>query len=85
MTRTHLVQAATVLLHQTKKWSCLRAWGMKIAKRRGSKTARVAVARKLAIIMHRMWMTGEVFRASNSIDRPTNNAVPAPEPSIVST
>ncbi|MGO9472472.1 MAG: IS110 family transposase, partial [Rhodomicrobium sp.] len=76
MTRKHLVQAATVLLHQSKKWSSLRAWGMKIVKRRGVKTARVAVARKLAIIMHRMWLTGEFFRASNDIATSMNSAAP---------
>jgi transposase len=84
MTRMHLVQAATVLLHQSKKWSSLRAWGMKIAKRRGAKTARVAVARKLAIIMHRMWMTGEVFRMSNDIDVSTNSTASAPDSMSVS-
>jgi transposase len=85
MTRKHLVQAATVLLHQTKKWSCLRAWGMKIVKRRGAKIARVAVARKLAIIMHRMWMTGEVFRATNDIDVSMNGAASALEAMSAST
>ena len=38
-----------------KKWSTLRAWGVKLAKCIGSRKACVAVARKLAIIMHRMW------------------------------
>ena len=40
----------------------LRAWGMKIAKRRGMARARVAVARKLATILHRMWVDGAEFR-----------------------
>jgi transposase len=61
MTRSHLVQAATVLLSTCKKWSTLRAWGMKIAKRRGFNKARIAVARKLAIILHRMWINGQDF------------------------
>jgi transposase len=62
MTRQHLVQAATVLLISSKKWSTLKAWGMKIAKKRGFSKARIAVARKLAIILHRMWITNEDFR-----------------------
>jgi transposase len=61
MTRTHLVQAATTLLYASKKWSSLRAWGVKIAKRRGYHIARVAVARKLAIILHRMWIQDRDF------------------------
>jgi len=40
----------------------LRAWGMGIAKRRGMARARVAVARKLAVILHRMWADGSEFR-----------------------
>jgi hypothetical protein len=44
------------------KWSTLRAWGMNVAKRRGVARARVAVARKLAVILHRMWADGSEFR-----------------------
>jgi transposase len=51
--------------HQIRKWSALKAWGMRIAKRAGMNKARVAVARKLAVIMHQMWTTGEAFRWSN--------------------
>lgn len=40
----------------------LRAWGMKIAKNRGMAGARVAVARKLAVILHRMWSDETEFR-----------------------
>src|SRR5690606_5982088 len=40
----------------------LRAWGMSIAKRRGMARARVAVARKLAVILHRRWCDGAAFR-----------------------
>jgi transposase len=46
----------------SKKWSTLRAWGVKLAKRIGSRKACVAVARKLAIIMHRMWVEETDFR-----------------------
>jgi hypothetical protein len=44
----------------------LKAWGMSIAKRRGHKRAIVAVARKLAIVMHRMWLDGTQFRWTNA-------------------
>jgi transposase len=40
----------------------LRAWGIKLAKRVGVRKACVAVARKLAIIMHKMWVDGTDFR-----------------------
>jgi transposase len=62
MVRRHLVTAATVLLTGTKKWCPLKAWGIKLAKKQGMAKARVAVARKLAILMHRMWIEGKDFR-----------------------
>ena len=62
LARTALYEAAHSLLVRSKKWSSLRAWGMKIAKRRGMARARVAVARKLATILHRMWVDGAEFR-----------------------
>lgn len=65
LTRGYLFEAAGVLLTRTKKWSALKAWGVRIAKRSGWKKAKVAVARKLAVVMHRMWLTGEAFRWSN--------------------
>lgn len=59
--RTYLFEAAAVLLHRTKKWSSLRAWGMKLAKRIGLKKAKVAVARKIALILHCIWVDGTSF------------------------
>jgi transposase len=50
--RTYLFEAATVLLYRTKKWSSLKAWGMRLAKRIGMKKAKVAIARKIAVILH---------------------------------
>ena len=47
-----------------KKWSALKAWGIKLARKAGMKKAAVAVARKLAVLMHRMLCTGEAFRWS---------------------
>lgn len=60
LARTALYEAAHTLLTRSRKWSSLRAWGMKIAKHRGMARARVAVARKLAVILHRMWADGRV-------------------------
>jgi transposase len=62
LARTALYEAAHSLLIRSSKWSALRAWGMAIAKRRGMARARVAVARKLAVILHRMWADGCEFR-----------------------
>ena len=50
------------LLVRSRKWSSLRAWGMKIANSRGMARARVAVARKLAVVLHRMWCDETEFR-----------------------
>jgi len=61
MMRHLLYEAASVLMTRTRKWSRLRAWGVAVAKRRGMKRATVAVDRKLAVIMHRMWVTGGEF------------------------
>src|ERR1700746_4168490 len=52
LARTALYEAAHTLLVRSRKWSSRRAWGMQIAKRRGMARARVAVARKLAVILH---------------------------------
>lgn len=62
LARTALYEAAHSLLIRSTKWSALRAWGMNVAKRRGMARARVAVARKLAVILHRMWADGTEFR-----------------------
>lgn len=57
MLRRLLYEAASALMTRTRKWSRLRAWGVSVAKHRGMKRATVAVARKLAVIMHRIWVT----------------------------
>lgn len=62
LARTALYEAAHTLLVRSKKWSSLRAWGLNIAKRRGMARARVAVARKLAVILHCMWAEATEFR-----------------------
>ena len=62
LARTALYEAAHTLLVRRRTWSSLRAWGTQIAKRRGLARARVAVARKLALILHRMWSDATDFR-----------------------
>ncbi len=66
MMRTVLFEAAQSMLTRTIKWSWLKAWGMKIARHRGMKRAIVAVARRMAVVMHRMWVDGTEFRWTNS-------------------
>src|SRR3974390_1184402 len=61
MMRMMLYEAAQSMLH-AKKWSWLKAWAMQIARRRGMKKAIVALARRLAVIMHRIWVDGTEFR-----------------------
>ncbi len=56
------VSAANVLLHHSKGWCALKSWAVRLAKRRGLGTAKVALARKLAIVRHKMWMTSEDYR-----------------------
>jgi hypothetical protein len=46
------------------RFSALKRWALEVAKRRGMKRAKVALARKLAVILHRMWMDGTTFRWS---------------------
>ena len=53
-----------VLLTRVHKWCALKAWGMRLAKRIGLRKAKIAVARKLAVILHRMWMDGTEFQWS---------------------
>ncbi len=64
MLRMYLFEAAGVLLTRVPKWSALKAWGMRLAKRNGLRKAKVAVARKLAVILHRMWIDGTEFNWS---------------------
>jgi len=61
MVRTMLFGSAQVMLTRTIRWSWLKAWGMKIARHRGMKRAIVAVARRMAVVMHRMWADGTEF------------------------
>jgi hypothetical protein len=60
--QTRIYEAAQIMLVRTAKWSWLKAWAMKIARQRGMKKAIVALARRLAVIMHRIWVDGTEFR-----------------------
>ncbi|MBB4189695.1 transposase [Sinorhizobium terangae] len=60
--RSLLYESAQVLLTRATKWSWLKAWAMNVAKRRGARKAIVALARRLAVIMHRIWIDGTQFR-----------------------
>ncbi len=62
MVRTALYEAANAMLTRTSRFSALKRWGLEVAKRRGVKRAKVALARKLAAVLHRMWVDGSSFR-----------------------
>ena len=62
MVRTALYEAANVLLSRITRFSKLKRWGIDVAKRRGSKRAKVALARKIAVILHRMWIDDSTYR-----------------------
>jgi transposase len=70
MMRTLLYEAAQTLLTRVTKWSWLKAWAMNVAKRRGMRKAIVALARRLAVIMHRMWLDGAGFRWTREATAP---------------
>jgi transposase len=59
--RTALYEAAHIILTRPVKGSGLKSWAMRLAMRAGMKKAKVALARKLAVILHRMWVDGTSF------------------------
>ena len=61
-TRTALFTAAHVKLTRSRQWTAIRAWGVGIAQRSKLTKAKIAEARKLAVIMHRMWRDETPFR-----------------------
>jgi transposase len=65
--RVMLYEAAQILLVRSMRWSWLKAWAMQIARRRGMKKAIVALARRLAVIMHRIWVDGTEFRWTREV------------------
>jgi transposase len=60
--RTALFEAANIMLTRAARWSSLKAWALRVGNRQGMKKAKVALARKLAVVLHRMWLDGTVFR-----------------------
>tara|TARA_R110002012_G_C11562128_1_gene603524 strand:- start:200 stop:1219 length:1020 start_codon:yes stop_codon:yes gene_type:complete len=64
LARHMLYEAANSLLSRVRKWSAPKAWAARLVKRIGAKKARVALARKLATILHRLWADGTTFRCS---------------------
>jgi transposase len=67
MMRMMLYEAAQSMLMRSTKWSWLKAWAMKVARHRGMKKAIVALARRLAVIMHRIWVDGTEFRWTREV------------------
>ena len=57
-----MFEAANVMLSRVTRFSALKARALRIAKLRGVKQAKVALARKLAVVLHRMWVDGTDFR-----------------------
>jgi transposase len=62
MVRTALYEAAHIMLTRATRFSALKRWAMDVARRRGMKRAKVALARKLATVLHRMWTDATKFR-----------------------
>jgi transposase len=62
MVRTALYEAANAMLTRTVRISAIKRWALEVARRRGMKRAKVALARKLAGVLHRMWANGADFR-----------------------
>src|SRR4029077_313084 len=65
--RSHLFEAAKVMLSRAGRPSALKAWGLRLAKRSSKKKACLAVARKLAVVMHAMWRDGTVFHLDEEV------------------
>jgi transposase len=62
--RTTLYEAATAVLGRVTRWSAIKNWGIRVARRSGMKKARIAVARKLAVVLLTMWRSQTPFRWS---------------------
>ena len=67
MVRAALYEAANVMLTRAGRFSSLKRWAMAVAGRRGMKRAKVALARKLASVLHRMWLDGTGFRFGKEV------------------
>ena len=67
MVRSVLYEAANVMLTRASRFSTLKRWALEVAGRRGMKRAKVALARKLATILHRIWVDGTSFRFGKEV------------------
>jgi transposase len=67
MVRAALYEAANVMLTRAGKFSTLKRWALEVAKRRGPRRAKVALARKLATVLHRLWVDGSEFRFGKEV------------------
>tara|TARA_R110001606_G_scaffold171136_1_gene316772 strand:+ start:266 stop:1297 length:1032 start_codon:yes stop_codon:yes gene_type:complete len=65
LARHMLYEAANSLLSRVRKWSAPKTWAARLARKVGGRKARVALARKLAVILHRIWVDGSEFRWSS--------------------
>lgn len=61
MVRMALFEAAHIMLTWAMRFSSLKRWALDVAQRRGMKRAKVALARKLVVVLHRMWMDATDF------------------------
>ena len=62
LARHMLYEAANSLIVRVKAWSAPKAWAVRLVRKIGAKKARVALARKLAVILHRIWLEGTNFQ-----------------------
>ena len=62
--RRALYQAANALIHHSRGWCALKSWAVRLAGRRRLGKAKVALARKLAVVLHRIWLSGEPYRVA---------------------
>jgi transposase len=69
--RTALYEATNVILTRPVKGSTLKSWGMRVAARAGMRKAKVALARKLAVVLYRMLADGTTFLADKAAAVPT--------------
>jgi transposase len=67
MVRTALFEAAHIMLTRATRFSNLKRWALGVAQRRGMKRAKVALARRLGVVLHRMWVDKTDFRWTNAV------------------
>jgi transposase len=65
--RATLYEAANVMLTRAGKFSTLKRWALEVARHRGPRRAKVALARKLATVLHRLWVDGSEFRFGKEV------------------